>query len=121
MRRVSALKSIIMKNLSDKVIEKSLKVKVSTRYAEKIFEEPVCFNAGDHVVTVEAKGDSSDPDLKICCSCSAWMYSGAEYHAKKDGYLHGNPRGTATKPKKTDPEGNNRLCKHAYAVLRDFF
>ena len=121
MKRLSALKSIILRGLSDKVIEKSLKVKVSSRYAEKVYSEPVCFNSGDHVVTVKAEGDPQDPDLKICCSCSSWMYSGAEYHANEEGYLHGKPRGTASKPKKNDPEGSNRLCKHAYAVIRDFF
>lgn len=121
MYKESTLKSVILKGLSDKVINKSTSVKVSTRYAEKLFEEPVCFNAGDHVVTVEAKGAKKDPDLKVCCSCSSWMYSGAEYHAKEEDYLYGKPRGTATKPEKSDPEGKNRICKHVYAVLRDFF
>ena len=30
-------------------------------------------------------------------------------------------KGTAEKPVKRDPKGTHRLCKHAYAVLRDLF
>lgn len=51
------------------------------------------------------------------CSCGFWKYQGAEYHAKQDGYLLGDPQGTAEKPKVKDPEGNNKLCKHTLSVL----
>jgi len=58
-----------------------------------------------------------DKNIFINCTCGFWIYQGCEYHAKTDGYLLGSPQGTANKPKKKDPEGENRVCKHTYAVL----
>lgn len=56
-------------------------------------------------------------ELLISCSCPYWQYYGPEYYAKKDNYLKGDPRGTASKPDVNDPEGDNYLCKHAYKAL----
>lgn len=59
----------------------------------------------------------SKADLFITCSCDFWQYQGPEYHAKQEGYLYGKPRGTAEAPDKKDPDGKNKLCKHAVACL----
>lgn len=56
-------------------------------------------------------------DIHFTCSCHAWRWLGSEYHAKKDEYIDGKPRGTASFPKIKDPTGVNRVCKHVSAVI----
>jgi hypothetical protein len=56
-------------------------------------------------------------DLHFACSCPSWQWQGPEYHAKQEGYIDGKPRGTASAPNVTDPERENRVCKHVAAVL----
>ena len=56
-------------------------------------------------------------DLHITCSCPAWRWLGPEHHAKREDYIEGQPRGTASVPVIRDPENINRVCKHAAAVL----
>jgi hypothetical protein len=59
----------------------------------------------------------SKMDVSFTCSCHAWRWLGSEYHAKKETYLDGKPRGTASFPKIKDPDGVNRVCKHVSAVI----
>jgi len=54
--------------------------------------------------------------VAITCDCPFWQWNGPEYHAKKNGYLLGEPHGTASPPDIRDPERKYWLCKHAYAV-----
>jgi hypothetical protein len=56
-------------------------------------------------------------NLMVTCSCPAWQWQGPEYHAKKDQYIDGKPRGTASTPDIMDPQRIHRLCKHVTAVL----
>lgn len=56
-------------------------------------------------------------DVDVSCSCPAWQWLGPEHHAKREDYLDGSPRGTASVPAIRDPEGINRVCKHVAAVL----
>lgn len=85
------------------------------------------WKAGSRPYTIKVSFDMPDQevrtlrelDLKIACSCPYWRYSGPEYHAKREDYLMGDPRGRATKPTQKDPDRNNLLCKHAYAVLME--
>ena len=56
-------------------------------------------------------------DIDVACSCPAWRWLGPEHHAKREDYLDGSPRGTASVPVIRDPEGINRVCKHVAAAL----
>ncbi len=56
-------------------------------------------------------------DIDVGCSCPAWQWLGPEHHAKREDYLDGSPRGTASTPVIRDPQGINRVCKHVAAVL----
>lgn len=56
-------------------------------------------------------------DLDLTCSCPAWRWQGAEHHSKREDYLDGEPRGTASVPVIRDPMNINRVCKHVFAVL----
>lgn len=56
-------------------------------------------------------------ELHVSCSCPAWRWLGPEHHSKREQYLDGQPRGTASVPVIRDPEGKNRVCKHVAAVL----
>lgn len=56
-------------------------------------------------------------DLDLKCSCPAWRWQGAEHHSKREDYLDGKPRGTASVPVIRDPEGIKRVCKHVRAAL----
>jgi len=122
MRRTSALKSKILENLDPKVIANAKSISVVVEgFEDRVMKEPIEFEVGDYIVTVEAKGSRSNPDLFLSCTCRYWQYQGAEYHALRNGYLFGKTIGTADEPTKRDPEGTHKLCKHAYAILRDFF
>ena len=55
--------------------------------------------------------------VSMSCSCKAWRWLGSEHHSKREDYLDGRPRGTATPPLIKDPEMKNRVCKHVMAVL----
>lgn len=56
-------------------------------------------------------------DLDLTCSCPAWRWQGPEHHSKREDYLDGKPRGTASVPVIRDPTMVNRVCKHVAAVL----
>lgn len=56
-------------------------------------------------------------DIDLSCSCPAWRWLGPEHHSKREEYLDGEPRGTASVPVIRDPQGVNRVCKHVAAVL----
>ena len=56
-------------------------------------------------------------DLDLTCSCPAWRWQGPEHHSKREDYLDGKPRGTASVPVIRDPLMINRVCKHVAAVL----
>lgn len=76
---------------------------------------------GPKVVRIKAEKSRSSQmakfDLHITCSCPAWRWLGPEHHSKREDYLDGTPRGTASVPRIKDPEGINRVCKHVKAVL----
>lgn len=122
MRKCAYTAEEIVNGLSDKVREQAKSIStVASEYSDKIYEKPLRFHVGDYIVKVRATGNKEAPDLRVACTCKAWIFQGAEYHAKKNKYLLGKAKGTATAPTMRDPSGENRLCKHAYAVLRDFF
>lgn len=77
---------------------------------------------GPKVVKIKAEKSRSTQlakmDLHLSCSCPAWRWLGPEHHSKREDYLDGKPRGTASVPVIKDPEGINRVCKHVEAVLR---
>lgn len=70
------------------------------------------FEVNDYTVKVQ-----TSPEIKVACNCNFFQYSGPEYWAFTQGYLLGEPKGTATKPKVKDPDQNNKLCKHIVAVI----
>ena len=57
-------------------------------------------------------------DVKLSCSCPFWRWQGPEHWAKKNGYLYGRPRGTASTPEIKDPGSKHWACKHVLAVIR---
>ena len=122
MYRSSAYLNEITNGLDPKVKSNASSIKaVVNGFEEKVLQEPIEFEVGDYIVTIEAKGERSNPDLHLTCTCNYWQYQGPEYHAVQNDYLFGKVRGTAEQPTKKDPNGTHKICKHAYAVLRDFF
>lgn len=80
------------------------------------------FKVGKHTVRVRASFEEGQDSYRgakvdVSCSCPFWKWSGPEHWAQKRGYLHGRPRGTASKPVVRDPEEQHGCCKHVYAVL----
>lgn len=121
-RKVSAKRDVILRDLDPQVVSKSESISVvSDDFEQKVFREPISFSVGKYRVLLEAKGDRSDPDLFLSCDCSYWRFQGSEYHAHENDYLFGTPKGSVEKPVKRDPQGTHKVCKHVYAVLRDFF
>lgn len=77
---------------------------------------------GPRVVKIKGERDSrvtklSKMDLDLKCSCPAWRWQGPEHHSKREDYLDGKPRGTASVPVIRDPDNINRVCKHMLAAL----
>lgn len=94
--------------------------RVDTRNAQWTFE--VTGEAANYQVKFRAlkRGRARTPykmDVLVSCSCPFWQWQGPEYWAKKKGYLLGDPRGTAKKPKIKDPDGVHGACKHVLAVF----
>mgnify|MGYP001208969907 FL=1 len=122
MYRSSANINEITKGLDSKVKSNASSIKaVVNSFEKKVLKEPIEFKVGDYIITVKATGERSNPDLHLTCTCNYWQYQGPEYHAVQNDYLFGKVRGTAEQPTKKDPKGTHKVCKHAYAVLRDFF
>ncbi len=122
MYRSSAYLNEITEGLDPKVKSNASSIKaVVSDFEKKVLKEPLKFEVGEYIVTVKAEGDRSNPNLHLTCTCNYWQYQGPEYHASQNDYLFGKVRGTAEKPTKKDPNGTHKVCKHAYAVLRDFF
>lgn len=71
------------------------------------------YRVGEHQVGIQY-----EPNFKVSCSCSGFQYNGSEYHAYKNGYLLGAPKGTASKPIINDQSNNNYLCKHIVSILQ---
>lgn len=77
---------------------------------------------GPRVVKIKGARDSrvtnlAKMDLDLSCSCPAWRWQGPEHHSKREDYLDGKPRGTASVPVIRDPDNINRVCKHMSAAL----
>jgi hypothetical protein len=74
-----------------------------------------------YTVSLQALDTDGDPktpkDLKIKCTCPHWKWGGPDYNAYKGDYLYKNPMSDLSFPDKRDPNLENKLCKHAYAVL----
>jgi len=58
-------------------------------------------------------------DVRIACSCPSFLYWGAQYFAKRDGYLDGAVRGVYKAPTENDV-GKLYVCKHIASVLQLF-
>ena len=124
MRRTSAKLSLVLEGLDSGVVSNSegLVASVVGSFEEQLKKSPITFKVGDYEVVVEAfDGEGRELDIHLRCSCNYWQYQGPEYHAQKNGYLFGKPRGTASKPDSKDPKGSHKVCKHAYAVLSTYF
>jgi hypothetical protein len=63
------------------------------------------------------------PEIKIKCTCPHWKWGGPDYNANAGRYLYEKPFSNVSFPDQRDPTLQNKLCKHAFAVLdkaRDF-
>lgn len=79
---------------------------------------------GGHRVSIEVQGDPTQVDdkkdvqVKVNCTCPAFVYQGAEYNLHKQDALLGTARGNLQAPKTRDPVRVNYGCKHIYASIR---
>lgn len=122
--KVAETYSEIVSGLGDDVIENARGVNLTTIFANEEDHEYQFESSTGHSVDIEADAgvppdELEKADLYISCSCPYWKYYGPEYHAQKNDYLRGSPRGTASKPDENDPDMDNFLCKHAYKALEN--
>lgn len=123
--RIAAKLSEVEQGLNPKVIDRSKSCTVSLKRADPAnLRWLFSVNCGNGAKVVKLKATRkgrivalSKMDVHFSCSCPAWQWLGSEYHAKKDQYIDGKPRGTAATPNIKDPERINRVCKHVAAVL----
>jgi hypothetical protein len=115
----------IVSGLNPKFVDRSKRCAVSLKRSDgrnlRWILAVDCGN-GSKVVKIKGNRDSrvtklSKMDLDLSCSCPAWRWQGPEHHSKREDYLDGKPRGTASVPVIRDPQGINRVCKHVAAVL----
>lgn len=115
----------IVSGLNPKFVARSKRCAVSLKRSDsRNLRWILAVDCGNGPKAVKVKGyrDSrvtklSKMDLDLTCSCPAWRWLGPEHHSKREDYLDGKPRGTASVPVIRDPEGINRVCKHVAAVL----
>jgi len=111
--------------LNPKVLERSQKCSVSVKRVDipnLRWMFTVDSGNGPKLVRMKAtrKGNVlsiAKMDVTFSCSCKAWRWLGAEYHASREKYLDGKPVGTASTPDIRDPDRINRVCKHVAAVI----
>ena len=118
-RRATTIKTILT-NTSDKIISKSQGLKPRQLKSKKPKKQLFTYSvpSGKDVYTVKVKIlNPKTLDCQVKCDCKAWVYQGGEYYAKTHSYIYGVPVGTATKPTKRDPKGENWVCKHIASVL----
>lgn len=125
--KVASVPHEVLSGLNPKFQERATRCSVSTKRADIknlrwIFSVD-CGN-GAKAVKIHAFRERSPNvvklskmDVDLSCSCPAWRWLGPEHHAKREDYLDGKPRGTASVPVIRDPSGINRVCKHVAAVL----
>lgn len=79
---------------------------------------------GGHRVSIEIQGDPTqvedkkELEVKVNCTCPAFVYQGAEYNLHKQDALLGTARGNLQAPKVRDPVRVNYGCKHIFASIR---
>ena len=88
-----------------------------TSYDKKSRVYTFSVDAGHGPKTVQAALSDRD-HVTLSCNCPFWRYNGPEFNAVNNGFMLGQPFGTASPPNIRDPERKYWLCKHAYAVLR---
>lgn len=118
-KRATTIKTILT-NTSDKIISKSQGLKPKQLKSKKPRKQIFTYSvpSGSDTYTVKVKIlNPKTLDCQVRCDCKAWVYQGGEYYAKTHSYLYGPPVGTATKPTKRDPKGENWVCKHIASVL----
>jgi hypothetical protein len=123
--KIAVTRETILEGLNPKVQERAKKCSVSLKRADiKNLRWILSVDCGNGVKVVKVKAfregnitKLSKMDLDLSCSCNAWRWLGSEHHSKREEYLDGKPRGTATVPVIKDPQGINRVCKHVAAVL----
>lgn len=124
-RVATTLEGIVL-DLSAKVKERARKCRVTLTRADIknlrwLFS--VDSGHGPKVVKMKATRPKANiksldkMDIRFTCSCPAWRWSGAEYHADGDDYQLGPFAGTASVPHIRDPKRVNRVCKHVAAVI----
>ena len=101
-------------------MSKARRVRLDVRNAMWLFDFKG--SKGTYRVRFQAmrKGNLRDikkAHIRVSCSCPFWRWQGPEHWAKQGGYLYGKPQGTASRPSKKDPNGQNRACKHVLAVM----
>lgn len=123
--KIAVTRETILEGLNPKFIERAKKCAVGLKRADiKNLRWILTVDCGNGAKVVKVKASRagnitklSKMDLDLSCSCQAWRWLGPEHHSKREEYLDGKPRGTATVPVIKDPTGINRVCKHVYAVL----
>jgi len=65
----------------------------------------------------QAEKKLSTVSVKVSCTCDFFRWQGPEHWAKRNGFLYGRPRGTASTPDVKDPKGRHWVCKHIAAAL----
>jgi len=100
----------ILSSTSRKVIDASKSLSVQNN-GDGTFK--VSGGKDTHTVKTQRNGQ----DIKVSCTCNAWVFQGSEYYAHEKGYLLGKPRGNLAPPKVRDPKGINASCKHVAAVF----
>ena len=60
---------------------------------------------------------ATSADIRVSCSCPAWVWWGSEWHAKQKKFLDQKLRGNGSAPDIRDPQRIRPVCKHVYAVF----
>lgn len=123
--RVAATAEQILSGLNPGFVDRSRKVQVALRRADRKNLRWVFSVRGNHLYAVKVRASRprknttkfSKMNLELSCSCPAWQWQGPEYHSTREEYQLGPLMGTASTPDIRDPDRQNFVCKHVAAVL----
>lgn len=127
-KKTAALPKEILTGLSPAVASKAKSLKPKMVRADQTrgvwtYEVP---SSGDGKYTVKVKVtprkrkdvSGASMDVQVSCDCEFFRWQGPMHWASVGSYLLGKPAGeSSTPPKVKDPTGQNKVCKHAAAVL----
>ena len=90
-------------------------------YLVRIFVPKLSIREKKTITSKELKQKQKikDRDVYVSCTCKYWKWNGPDFNANNQGYSE-RTFSNLESPDVRDPNRENLICKHVYAVLKHF-